>query len=313
MGPPKKSKAILYDEVMRKNDYFEYRWNYDTESYYLFNPYTGETIIQASFENLNRSRSFWTDPDPVVSKEAHSVALFRETYASRLWGRRRFEGWLSRDAAATQIAAVIRGFLVRQNLRYYFRHRYTKKKCLETGYYYFIDNYSREEHGESFWHKPILAFPDDIQIFKKYDPEDYKGPNDKYSFQPVTFEGPFLKRAGLGKGNKMRAKHTSFIPDNPWRDIAISHPREIDLDNTPLNSIISWLDGCKSTSIVLSEYAQMKAAIVDNNWARVLHYMKEQPDNILCQIFGFHCFAKSDIPLDVSGILDFVRHITQYL
>ena len=47
MGPPKaKQTRKSYSELLKENDIFEYRWNTETESYYLFNPYTGETIFQ---------------------------------------------------------------------------------------------------------------------------------------------------------------------------------------------------------------------------------------------------------------------------
>ena len=165
MGPPKKVRGVTYDQILQKYDLFEYRWNTESQAYYLFNPITGETIIQTSFDNLDRSKSTWAEPDAHVSKEAHTVPLFPESYKSRRWGRRRFNGWEgNRTDAATHINAVIRGFLVRQNLRHYFRQRFTKKRCGESGYYYFVDNFNPE--AESTWYKPLLAFPDDIQPYK---------------------------------------------------------------------------------------------------------------------------------------------------
>ena len=108
MGPPKNLKVVGYADLLRKYDYFEYRWNTDTQAYYLFNPYTGETIIQPSFEQLDRTVSTWAPSESHVSREAHTVALFAESYKSRRWGRRRFEGFTSKNDAATHIAAVIR-------------------------------------------------------------------------------------------------------------------------------------------------------------------------------------------------------------
>jgi hypothetical protein len=47
MGPPKvRPKPKPYSELLKELDIFEYRWNEESQAYYLFNPYTGETIFQ---------------------------------------------------------------------------------------------------------------------------------------------------------------------------------------------------------------------------------------------------------------------------
>lgn len=244
----------------------------------------------------------WAPPDAHVAKDAHSIILFREYYASRSWGRRKFNKTMCKPRAASLISSLVRGFLARQQLRHYFCQRYSKMMCLESGYFYFIDNLS--ESGESSWHKPRLAFPLDIIPYKKPDPEDYMSPNDKYSYGDRN-QGPYVKRTTLGKKNVIRVSNTAFKPYNPWRDIAINKHEDVDLEKSPLGSVIYWLEDIKLVSFRITEYAQMRAAITNNNWSRVLFYMDKEPDNLMCQLYGYFSFSKSEIPLDTSGLLDF--------
>ena len=69
MGPPKKKPPkVLYSEKLRQNDYFEYRWNELSESYFFFNPYTGETIFNVDITHLDRAISMWAPRDNIVGK-----------------------------------------------------------------------------------------------------------------------------------------------------------------------------------------------------------------------------------------------------
>ena len=134
---------------------------------------------------VNRLYSNWlppeeNDPSPLVEP----VMLFPETYSSRHWGRRRFVGsFETQGDAATHIAAVARGFLVRQRLRKFYSKRYVKTLDEESGYYYFMDLHDESEEAETFWHKPRLAFPGDIDIHKEFheDPEKFMGQK-KYTY-----------------------------------------------------------------------------------------------------------------------------------
>lgn len=303
MGPPKKKPVReAYKEKLAKYDYFEYRMNSDGYSYYLFNPYTGETLFNIELEGIDRTKSLWCPVEKNISKNTQSIGLYPEFYGSRRWGRRPFKGWNTDEDAATHIAAVARGFLARRRLSSYFKGRYCKILSPETGYYYFYD--SQNPNSEPSWFKPLLAFPDDIGLYIEEDPEDYLK-MDKYSYHDYKY-GPYLHLDALGKGTVARTHHEAFIPVNPWRDIAVNRQEDIDLEKAPLGSIIAWLEDSKAIAILIDEYAQMRAAIAENNWGRVLHYMEKSPDNNICQIFGYFSFAKSDIPLDSTGILSFV-------
>ena len=207
MGPPKiKARAQLsIDEYRRQLDTFEYRWSADTEAYYMFCPYTGETIFEANAENVGittRHKSMWYKAERCPTVNAETTLLYPEFYASRRWGRRKFYGWASMDAAATHIAAVIRGGMVRRSLRWYYRQRYAKQVCKFSGYYFFVDEERPDD--ETSWYKPLLAFPGDIILAKDKvsDPDDHmKG----MKFSKMNFEkGPFHRVAGLSKNAKAR-------------------------------------------------------------------------------------------------------------
>ena len=296
MGPPKKRpKKTSWSELLRQCDYFEYRLNFDTNEYYYFNPYTGETIMQSSYELLDRSKSMWAEPDKVVSVSAAVVLLYPEGYQSRAWGRRPFNGWNNDIDAINHIKTVWRGYCARRDLSRYYFDRYKRSKCNLSGYLYFYDTYDSENEFCSFWYKPRLAFPWDIQEVKKFDPEDHMG-DKKYS-KLGFIHGPYLKKSGLSKANIKRAKNPAFTKTNPLRDCAISDFHEIDLENTPIGSVIAFFDDSKAIEIHIDEYSLVKAAMLDNNWQRILHYMRKHDDNIILQIFGMRAFASTNVDI----------------
>jgi hypothetical protein len=175
--------------------------------------------------------------------------------------------------------------------------------CQFSGYLYYVDKLHPD--AETSWYKPRLAFPNDILPFVEEDPEDYMR-GSKYSHMDIT-KGPFMRVAGLSKYDKQRTHQAAFLISNPWRDQAVSSYLDVDLETAPLDSVIAWMEGDKTSSLKISEFHLMRAAICEGDWARVLFHMRDIPQNLVLQIYGFHCLAKSDVPLDVSGVLDYVR------
>lgn len=303
MGPPKKRPPKPnFADIRRKWNIFEYRWSDETDSYYMFNPWTGETIFDTNLELLDRTKSMWAPPEKYPSENAVTVSIYPEFYASRRWGRRRFTGWESEYAAATMIAALVRGYLARLLLRRIFKERFILEFDANSGYYYFIDTENR--HLDTSWYKPLLAFPNDIELIPVEDPEDYMRGN-KFSKQDTTV-GPFLKIAGPNKHMTTRAEQSAFLVRNEWRDTALSSYEEIDVDKVPIGSVIPWMLGMKCGSLLVTEFHAVRAAITNGNWSRTLQFMKSNSDNILIQIYGFHSFSKTEVPLDDSGLLNFV-------
>lgn len=228
--------------------------------------------------------------------------LYPEFYASRRWGRRRFTGWESPEAAATQIAAVGRGYLARKAIRNYYRARFYTKIDPFSGYFFFVDNMNPDL--DTVWYKPRLAFPGDILPFEEEDPQDYmKGK--KYSRQDFTV-GPIYKVAGVSKRDMARADLAAFYADNPWRNIAVKSYTQIDLENSTMGSVVSWFDSEKAVKLKMSAFNVIRVALTNFGWAGVLKYMKANPQDIVLQMYGFHSFSKTDVTTDESGILSFV-------
>jgi hypothetical protein len=303
MGPPKRRpKKTSYEEIRRRYDCFEYRWNSEAKAYYLFNPWTGETIFDTNLEMLDRSKSMWTTPDRFPSQIAQNVSLYPEFYASRRWGRRRFHGWNSEEAAGIHIAAVARGYLARNALRRYYRARFYTKADPFSGYYFFVDNMNPDQ--DTVWYKPRLAFPDDILPYEEDDPQDYmKGK--KYSRQNFTL-GPIYKVAGPNKQQMARADLAAFYAENPWRVIAVGAYKDIDLNTATIGSVVSWFDSDKAVRLKMSAFNVVRVALTNFGWAGVLKYMREFPTDIVLQMYGLHSFSKTEVPIDESGILSFV-------
>ena len=304
MGPPKrKPPRVPYSEQKRRWNCFEYRWNSETQTYYLFNAWTGETIFDKDASMTDRRKSMWATPEKFPSERSQTVDLYPEFYASRRWGRRRFNGWHSEDEAATHISAVIRGFFARKLLRAIFQERFYTKVDSFSGYLFFVDRNRLE--AETTWFKPILAFPGDIKPLKEDDPEDYMH---GYKYSKQNFKvGPFMNVSGLNKEDKVRTDVEAFIVKSAWRDAALHGYREIDLETASVGSIISWMDGTKASQLMLSEFHLMRAAVAsESGWDSILYYMRHFPEDIVIQIYGYYSFSKTDVPIDESGLLSYV-------
>ena len=107
MGPPKRppKQIISIDEYRRRIDTFEYRYDSDKVEYYLYNPYTGETIFNVSDTTIvDRAVSLWYESEPFPDRNAETVVCLAVPYASRMWGRRVFRPWTSKEAAGAPTA-----------------------------------------------------------------------------------------------------------------------------------------------------------------------------------------------------------------
>jgi hypothetical protein len=195
--PSINAPKLSYREQLKRYDLFEQRWNSEYQYFYMFNPYTGETLCDIGDGYYDRSKSTWAPPQK-PSKYTDLIEVFPARYASRSWGKRRFVPYEDYKAAALHITAVARGYLARKALRAYFRMRYLRVLDKNSGYFYFADNFNLS--SDTVWYKPRLAFPDDIKIFDPYenDKEDFmKG--EKYTHKSFM-KGPYIKKARLGGG-----------------------------------------------------------------------------------------------------------------
>jgi hypothetical protein len=131
MGPPKpKPFRMTKAQQLKRYDYFEYRYDRNQRSYYMFNPYTGETMFGTDTNYMDRKKSTWAPIENHPSESTVHTTMYPEFYQCRRWGRRTFHGWTTGclcmpweeqlTRATTHIAAVYRGYSARQWLRRYY-------------------------------------------------------------------------------------------------------------------------------------------------------------------------------------------------
>lgn len=255
---------------------------------------------------VNRLYSYWlppegNDPSPLVDP----ILLFPETYSARHWGRRRFEGFESRDQAATHIASVTRGFLVRQRLRKHYRARYIKTLDDESGYYYFTDLHDESEEAAPFWHKPRLAFPSDIDLQQVHveDPQKFMGQR-KYTYASFM-AGPYMQRKLGSCGETQRTETAHFVYQNPKKVDCVRLNGDWDLDNAGLGEWIHMLDGLKAKDVYIDDYLVIANARSGGNVRYTYDLMVEYTDRPLIQAYGFHAIGNMDHVLDISGSLSY--------
>lgn len=308
MALPRKqtNKVERYLKMLKNFDYFEHRYDYSSQTTYLFNPFTGESCSEDENGFVNRLYSYWSPREENnPSTLTDPIMLFPETYASRQWGRRRFRGFDDDIDAATHIASVARGFLVRQRLRKYYSKRYVKTLDEDSGYYFFTDTEDESEEPVTTWYKPRLAFPSDIDIRKKKidDPEKFMGQK-KYTYASFV-NGPYFRRKLRSGGACERTEMTHFVYQNPKKVDVVYADGDWDLDDRGLGEWIHMLDGWKAKDVLIDDYLVISNARTGNNVKYVLELMQEYNDRPLIQAYGLHAISNMEHSLDVAGCLSY--------
>lgn len=227
---PKKYKKLTWSELKHREDYFEHRLDKYSHNYYLFNPYSGETILDTSIQ-INRSQSSWKKPDAYPNEVTKGTILYPEFYGSRREGCRQFFGYdNNEEKAAIHITSVCRGMISRLRLRKYYRENFHKVFDIDSGFYYFVNI----ETGATTWNKPILANPSDIS--PKTDPEFQDIDHDQYN---QYSKGPMITKKGLGK--KHIGKFQAMIIPKKVEEPP-PEPEIIDFEDVPYRVCIVWLD-----------------------------------------------------------------------
>jgi hypothetical protein len=228
---PKKYQKLTWSELKHREDYFEHRLDKYTHNYYLFNPYSGETILDTSVQ-VNRSQSSWQKPDAYPNDVTKGTVLYPEFYGSRREGCRQFTGYdNNEEKAAIHITSVFRGMLTRLRLRNYYRENFHKVFDIDSGFYYFV----HIETGTTTWNKPLLANPSDISTQK--DPE-FQEINHDDAYKQYS-KGPMITKKGLGK--KQTGKFKAMIIPKKAEEPA-PEPEIIDFEDVPYRVCIVWLD-----------------------------------------------------------------------
>lgn len=294
-------------------DIFEYIQSDDSPDAYLYNRFTGETILDATdYLHAKRSQSFWRPIDSDegnLRKSIPTVTLTPEGYASRV-DYRFFYKWKDPEDAAKHIITVLRGYIARKKLRTLYRERYYTKYSEDSGFLYFVDSITLE----TSWNKPLLAFPDDILpqkplevvVAKETVALDTVNKEELFSYKS-HLAGPFRKRFGAGQKSTVRAVHSAFLVENPRRDVAVRGPGDIDVNTHGVGSSVIWMDDTLTKDVFMDDYAVVRSAFAENggdNWRAVLRVMEQYPGRVFIHIYAMRCFAKGNIPIDpLSGML----------
>ena len=189
-----------------------------------------------------------------------------------------------------------------------------------------------ESEGATFsdpitsWYKPRLARIEDILV-KDLSPvldnttttagvswalattTSSQGPDDGKLTTKGFKNGPFFRVAGRGKSEKCRSEEAMavFLDANERRLDAVSRHESIDLETTPLGSLIVWMDGLIDVDYLIDDYAYMRATVSGNTkkeagrdsdnrrWGRILRSTKAHPDRILTQMYGLFALAKTQV------------------
>ena len=189
-----------------------------------------------------------------------------------------------------------------------------------------------ENEGETFsdpitsWYKPRLARIEDILV-KDLSPvldnntttagvswalattTSSQGHDDGKLTTKGFKNGPFFRVAGRGKSEKCRSEEAMavFLDANERRLDAVSRHESIDLETTPLGSLIVWMDGLIDVDYLIDDYAYMRATVSGNTkkeagrdsdnrrWGRILRSTKAHPDRILTQMYGLFALAKTQV------------------
>jgi hypothetical protein len=231
-----------------------------------------------------------------------------------MWGRRKIPKF-TKESAAFHITTVAKGFLARLYLRHLYQYRYRRIFDESSGYYFYQDQFplsSSSELEATSWYKPKLAFPDDIMIYEPEadDPKDFmKGKNNKYTYREFI-TGPYIRRelGTYGLKKTIRSENFHFLEINPWRDDAIVSLREVDLTNTPLDTMIHIFDGIKTKETIISDYVLVRTLVSDitrNNCLSILSAIEHYASRPLVVAYGLFNLAKMTVPCDEFGSLDY--------
>ena len=294
----KKIPQFMRDIV--RIDTFESRYSGETGEFYLYNPWSGETIFDLS--NADRTNSAWMEPDANVEKRegfnlANMQQLYPVFYASRAQGVRKFRGFgeslVKKHKAATHIAAVVRGFIQRQVLRRYHAERYNKILDPASNCYYFEDSLS----GETKWQKPLLAWPMAIKV-----PDvDLR---DSAAMQASGFsDGPLLKKGPKGR------KSERWVAPTPEADesspATVREPEVPNLRDGDFLFVSLWMD---DNVPKIHRMERLHTAFVERDFKTIFHELVDQPDDDLTQLYGFQALSRMDVKGDhATGILPVVE------
>jgi hypothetical protein len=65
--------------------------------------------------------------------------------------------------------------------------------------------------------------------------------------------------------------------------------------------LVAWFDGVKTGYARIDDWTNMRAAVKDNDWGRVHHYMELYKDRPLTHAYALFAFAKMEMQIEHDG------------
>ena len=286
-GPQKLARRYdRFVEERTKANHFEYRFDQQRGAFYMFNPYSGECILEVGGEGggvLDRSHSHWKVPDPFPENrppETSKQDLYPVFFTSRLVKSRTFRSWNGdRQGAALVLTAAARGLIARARMQEYLAQRFQKILDKNTQCFYFADSSGQLATS---WTKPRLAG----SFLIKEPPLDLR--NDVKTVQASYCDGPIFKRRA-GKGNFERYKPFSPSKNSQERALTEREPEMPDLEDMPYRVLQLWLDD-NVTKFEL--YRPLKELFQLEDWETLLLIMQKRTNDKLCQMYCCYAFSR---------------------
>jgi len=304
---PRRKFDIFADERIKAN-HFEYRYDNQSDAFFLYNPYSGETILDAAPDGvLDRHKSHWRLPEPFPDRappDTQHQQLYPVFFASRLVAARPvpaggfFNGLAGRAAAALVLTAAARGMIARARMQKLLAQRYHKMLDKSTKQLYFANLVTHK----SKWTKPRLAGTFTI----KEPPLDLR--NDTRTEQSSYCDGPVYKRRG-GKGTFERCKPFSPTKIVDERLPTEREPDMIDLENTPFRVLVLWVEANVDK---FELYAPLKELYGQDDWETLQLIMDKRRDDTFCQMYCSFAFSRMCVGPE-GGIYADTKNVMEYL
>ena len=285
---------VRYAKERVEIDTFEQRHDKST-GYYLYNPYTGECITDAT--TADRSMSTWMLPDPHLSvrEAAGSTTVMQKLYEHWYSSRHRKRSWekgkyakdITGNMAAVLIGAVGRGFLTRRYMRKYHNERYHRVYDEHNKCCYFLDLWTQQ----TSWFKPLLAHPYSIQA----PPVDVR--EDREPMQA----GPLFKKSFGKKGTEKVPKKalSDYSTDIPEDETTSREPEIIDLNHDFLK-VTMWIDEFVCQLNKMKGLWEAYEAQGVHGWTELFRFQLTYCDDMLVQQFCLHAYSRMVVPMDPS-------------
>lgn len=295
--PPRPFEAFA--ERQRLADYFEHRFNSQNGTYYMFNPHTGEVILDAA-DGVDRHKSHWMPPDPfpdLAPAGVSSHTIYPCYFASRQQSRPFNSSCLDKQIAAVMLTALARGGITRSKMRQYHSERYQKVLDKHSGFFYILDRLT----GQTSWTKPRLC---DAWVIKEQSP-DLRF--DSHTAEASYCDGP-VHRSKLGKKNFGRYKPP--VADNDDLIATQREPPMLDLEGTPFRVLALWIE---SNVDKFELYAPMKQMHLEQNWETLLLVMRKRTEDVFCQMYCCFAFSRMSVEMPGGRLYSDVVEVMQYL